>query len=119
MPARFIRHFDSVSGTYYSIDEMIRTAIGSRNVVEFTYRGYSRVAEPHVLGIHNGKKQLLVYQTAGQSSSSLPGWKRVNVDEISTFRITAQTFLGQRAPREHRNFDTVLTAVAQRDEIAE
>lgn len=108
-----------MSGTYHSIDEMIRAAIGSRNVVEFSYHGYSRVAEPHVLGVHNGKKQLLVYQTGGQSSSGLPGWRRVNVDEISSFRITAQTFAGQRYTGGHSNFDTVLAALAPRDEVAE
>jgi hypothetical protein len=54
---------------YYNIDDLIRTAIMSKNVIEFSYHDYHRIAEPHVFGIHNGRKQLLVYQIGGQSSS--------------------------------------------------
>lgn len=98
---------------------MIRAAIDGRNVVEFTYHGYDRVAEPQVFGIYNGKKQLLVYQTGGGSSSSLPGWRRVNVDEITSFRITGQAIAGPRYTGEHSNFDTILAALTPRDEVAE
>jgi predicted DNA-binding transcriptional regulator YafY len=104
---------------YYNIDELIRTAITSRNVIEFSYHDHHRITEPHVLGIHNGRKQLLVYQTAGQSSSGkIPGWRRVNVDEITSARITAQTFAGQRPfPSGEHTFDTIIAAVTNRDEV--
>ncbi|AFU57122.1 zinc finger C2H2 domain-containing protein [Candidatus Nitrososphaera gargensis Ga9.2] len=107
---------------YSSMDDLVRTAIMSKNVIEFSYHGYHRIAEPHVFGIHNGRKQLLVYQTGGQSSSGkIPGWRRVNVDEITSARITAQTFVGQRPfpSGEHSNFDTIIAVVTYRDEIAE
>jgi hypothetical protein len=107
---------------YYNIDDLIRTAIMSKNIIEFSYQDHYRIAEPHVFGIHNGRKQLLVYQIGGQTSSgNIPGWRRVNVDEITSARITPQTFVGQRPypSGEHSNFDTILTVVTYREEIAE
>ena len=94
---------------------MIRTAIRSKNIIEFSYHAHHRIAEPHVFGIYNGRKQLLIYQIGGESSSGniLPGWRRVNVDEITSTRITSQTFAGQRPypSGEHSNFDTILAVV--------
>jgi hypothetical protein len=102
---------------------MIRTAIGSKNIIEFTYHGHDRVAEPHVYGIHNGRKQMLVYQIGGQSSSgNLPGWRRINVDEIPSIRITPRAFSGQRSyPSDGHSssFDTILAVVTIRDDLAE
>lgn len=107
---------------YYNIDDLIRTAIMSKNIIEFSYHDYHRIGEPHVFGIHNGRKQLLVYQIGGQTSSgNIPGWRRVNVDEITSARITPQTFVGQRPypSGEHSSFDTILAVVTYRDEVAE
>lgn len=108
---------------YHSIDEMIRTAIMNKNIIEFSYHNHGRIAEPHVYGVHNGRKQLLVYQIGGQSSSgNIPGWRRVNVDEITSARITPQTFAGQQRPYpsgEHSRFDEVLAVVAYRDGMVE
>ena len=105
---------------YYSIDELIRTAISSKSIIEFGYHGHHRIAEPHVYGIHSGRKQLLVYQIGGQSASGkIPGWRRVNVDEIASARITSQVFAGQQPyPSGKLAFDTILAAVTYRDEIA-
>jgi len=108
--------------TQYNIDNMIREAIGNSNIIEFSYHGYNRIAEPHVYGIHNGRKQVLVYQIGGSSASGgLPNWRRVNVDEISSIRITQQSFYGQRSfpSGEHSNFDEILAVVTVRDTAAE
>jgi predicted DNA-binding transcriptional regulator YafY len=107
---------------YYNIEDLIRTAIASKNTIEFSYHDHHRIVEPHVFGIHNGRKQLLAYQIGGHSSSgNIPGWRRVNIDEITSARITSQTFAGQRPhpSGEHSNFDTILAVVTYRDEAAE
>jgi hypothetical protein len=107
---------------YSSVDNIIRTAIANKNVIEFTYRGRQRIAEPHVYGIHNDRRQLLVYQTGGDSASgALPDWRRMNVDEIFSIRITPQTFDGNRslASGKHSSFDNILAVASIRDEIAE
>lgn len=106
---------------YYNVDDLIRTAIMNKNVIEFSYHGHHRIAEPHVFGIHKGRKQLLVYQTGGQSSSGrVQGRRRVNVDEITSARITPESFVGQRPyPSGELSFDTILSTLAYRDEVAE
>ena len=76
---------------------MIREAIGNSNIIEFSYHGHDRIAELHVYGIHNGRKQVLVYKIGGSTvSGGLPNWRWINVDEISSIRITQQSFYGQR-----------------------
>jgi hypothetical protein len=82
---------------YRSIDNIIRTAISNKNIIEFTYHGYDRIAEPHVYGVYNGKRQLLVYQIGGHTSSGgPPDRRRINVDEILSIQITQQNFYGPR-----------------------
>ena len=72
----------------------IRSAIEKRQVVEFSYKGHIRIAEPHIYGIKNEKRQLLVYQIGGGTSSGgIPDWRRLNIDEISGFKVTDQTFV--------------------------
>ncbi|MEO9295624.1 MAG: hypothetical protein ABI347_08505 [Nitrososphaera sp.] len=91
----------------------IRAAIENKELVEFTYKGFQRVAEPHVYGIHKGKRQLLVYQVGGNTSSgSIPDWRRVILDDISNFKALAGTrFSGPRPMPETYEWDTVITAV--------
>lgn len=107
---------------HHDIDDLIQTAIMSKNIMEFRYQGYHRTAEPHLFGIHKGRKQLLAYQTAGQSASgNIPGWRRVNVDEMSLAKVTSQTFAGQRPylSGEHSDFDTILAVVSDRNDITD
>lgn len=98
-----------------AMDDTIRAAIASKRLVQFTYDGLNRIAEPHVYGILNGKRQLLVFQVAGQSSSgNLPNWRRVDVARISTMRMLDETFPGRRPypSGDHSSFDTVLAVVS-------
>lgn len=106
----------------YNVDNAIRTAIANRNIIDFSYHGHDRIAEPCVYGIHNGRRQVLVYQIGGHSSSgNLPNWRRINVDEISSIQIRSQTFRGHRAypSGKHSSFDEILAVVEIRDEVAE
>jgi hypothetical protein len=82
---------------------MIRNAIANKEVIEFTYHGYPRIAEPHVYGIKNGKRQILVYQIGGSTSSGkIPDWRRINLDEISGLRVVKkQKFSGPRDKSDH------------------
>jgi hypothetical protein len=107
---------------HYNLDNIIRTAIANRNIIEFSYHGYDRIAEPHIYGVYNGRKQILVYQIGGQSASGgLPNWRKINVDEIYSIQITPQNFYGPRSfpSGEHSSFDEILAVVTIRDEVAE
>lgn len=92
----------------------IRNSITNKNIIEFTYKGHLRIAEPHIYGIRNGKRQLLVYQVGGSTSSGrLPDWRRINLDEISGLKVTEQKFAGRRdnPSSEHSDWDTIITIV--------
>ena len=93
---------------------MIRNAIANRDTVEFTYKGYLRIAEPHVYGIKKGKRKILVYQVGGGSSSGrIPDWRRVDIDEISGFKVTGEKFAGRRETPsgDYSEWDTIISMV--------
>lgn len=92
---------------------IIRNAIASHDIIEFTYHGYYRIAEPHIYGIHNGKRQILVYQIGGLTSSGkIPDWRRINLDEIEGIRVTGQKFSGPRLDSsQHSDWDTIIAVV--------
>lgn len=77
--------------------DTIRAAIRGRRMLEFTYGGHTRIAEPHVAGIKGDREGMLAYQTGGTSSSGgLPTWKRFYLDEISELSTLDDTFPGRR-----------------------
>lgn len=49
------------------MDALIEQAIHSRHVLEFTYQGLHRIAEPQVFGYYDGEKQLLASRSAGKA----------------------------------------------------
>lgn len=59
----------------------IIAAIAAKKVLSFTYRGLSRIVEPHVYGIQDGVAQLLGYQIRGGSST-----ERARMEAIPTTR---------------------------------
>ena len=96
------------------MDAVIRMAISNKHLVEFTYHGLRRVAEPHVYGVHRGKQLLLAYQVGGASSSGgLPNWRRVDLSGISQLRVLDEHFPGARPgpSARHSKFDVVLAVV--------
>jgi hypothetical protein len=95
-------------------DSEARQAITNKQVLDFTYHGRHRVAEPHVYGIKDGKYQLLTYQIRGESSSGgLPNWRRVDLDAVSNLTILDERFPGRRPTPtgQHQAFDTILLIV--------
>ena len=93
---------------------IIRNAIASKHIIGFTYKGLRRIAEPHVYGVKNGKRQLLFYQVGGGTSSgTLPDWRRVAIDEISGLMKTDQTFPGARdnPSGDYSDWDVIIARV--------
>lgn len=92
----------------------IRVAILHRQLLEFSYHGRWRKAEPHVLGISKNVLQVLCYQTDGQSSSGrLPHWRRFDVHEIVDLRVLLEVFMGAREPSgtHDATFDLIIEMV--------
>ncbi|CAM2180995.1 WYL domain-containing protein [Burkholderia orbicola] len=79
------------------MEALILEAIKNKRMIEFIYRNLVRVGEPHVYGVTNGVKQVLVYQTGGRSSNGgLPDWRRFDLAQMSRIGTLAQTFPGRR-----------------------
>lgn len=79
-----------------SLEQRLHDAIDARVLVEFYYNGALRIAEPHVLGVKDGRLQVLTYQVGGRSSSGLlPDWRRFFVDQLSQLQVTSRAFVPQ------------------------
>ena len=76
-----------------SID-LIKHAIQNKRLVEFSYHGNPRIAEPHVLGMStNDREVLLTVQIGGYSSSgNLPDWRMFYLDEIVNLKVLEREF---------------------------
>jgi hypothetical protein len=68
-----------------SVYEVFLHAITNRLQVVCFYNGLYREVCPHALGLKRGKRHVLVFQFAGESSRGLPPegeWRCMNVGEI-------------------------------------
>ena len=94
---------------------VLASAIASKKVVEFSYSGHLREVEPHVLGILDGKVQLLSYQIGGSSSSGgIPEWRRFDVSKMTGVRERNKAFAGARPVPSgmHSSWDRQIAVVA-------
>ena len=80
------------------MNEMICSAIRSRQVISFHYKGGLRTLEPFCYGASvQGIELLRAYQLSGHSESGNPtGWKLFRVSEISALAVTDRYFYGIR-----------------------
>lgn len=79
------------------MEKIILEAIANKKLIEFLYKNLPRIAELHVYGVTNGIRQVLGYQTGGQSSNGeLPDWRRFDLNQISRLAILPQSFPGRR-----------------------
>src|SRR5712691_13164904 len=93
-----------------NVDERLRFAIAHKRLIEVSYKGRLRIAEPHDFGIKNGSPKLLIYQI--QSAGSGPkqresGWRLLDVAKIDACIVSEDTFPGSRveASRRHMVWD--------------
>lgn len=97
-----------------TIHEQVYSAIERRRLIEFTYQGLPRIAEPHDYGSINGVEQVLVYQIGGKSRSKrLPDWRLVRVTGITRLKILDTSFPGGRAvpSNKHKKWDRLFIRV--------
>lgn len=77
---------------------MIPTAIHNKQLLSFTYDGYSRTVEPHTYGVDTkGHRALRAYQVGGGSDSGeFTGWKIFHVNEMRGLSTLPAQFAGPR-----------------------
>lgn len=75
----------------------IKKAMHDLKLLQFTYRGQQRVAEPHALNMRDGRVQMLGYQIRGASiSGGVPIWREFEVDEMQILEVLEERFAGPR-----------------------
>jgi len=73
--------------------QTLASAISQRRLIQFTYDGRPRIAEPHLLGIENGLLAIEAFQIGGGSSrGGLPQWRNFHVGDIRDLCVLEQTF---------------------------
>jgi hypothetical protein len=89
---------------YPIMNSAICEAISRRAVIQFSYGGLRRTAEPHLHGISTaGNEVLRAYQIGGYSKSGrVPSWRLYEVSRMSGIRQTGEVFVGSR-PDYHPN----------------
>jgi len=99
------------------MNQLIVQAIEEKRLIELTYKGYSRIVEPHTYyRTKNGYEKLQCYQVQGGHSSVKrdpdDDWDYLTVPNISNLSLLEKTFLGPR-PDYKRLDETMFTIYAQ------
>jgi hypothetical protein len=90
-----------------SIDEQLRFAIANKRLIQLTYGGSHRVAEPHDYGVYNGVTRLLIYQRRGSGvtpGKGVTGWRLLHVSKIGGCLVLEETFSGSRGGPHQRHY---------------
>jgi hypothetical protein len=100
------------------IDELLRTAITQKRLIQLVYREKTRIVEPHDYGVHKGSVKLLGYQVGGSSSGPLPNWRWMEIDLISDVRLLDRKFRGGRSSPsgKHHDWDQLFLRVEPPDD---
>ncbi len=77
----------------------IKTAIQNKQLLSFSYDGFSRTVEPHTYGLDKkGHPALRAYQIRGGSESGeYIGWKIFHVNEIRSLSLLQENFAHSRS----------------------
>ncbi len=95
------------------LDQMLRSAIKSKNLIQFVYKNNKRIVEPHDYGVQNGIVRLFCWQVGGKSSSHIPGWRMIDVEGMQDCEVFDKHFAGNREVQgKHHRWDEVFIRVA-------
>jgi len=70
--------------------DQIRAAMLAKRPISLSYHGYTRKVCAHVIGLKNGREQVLTFQYGGGSSSGLPPggqWRCMPVGGIGNVQV--------------------------------
>lgn len=94
----------------------IDTAIKHKNLLEFTYKGLTRIVEPHTLGVNLKDNEILsAFQIDGESDTiEIPGWGLFSITKISDLKILDENFAEPRfAEGFKRNSDRMKKIISE------
>jgi hypothetical protein len=104
------------AGADVSVDGQLRFAIANRRLIQLTYGGRLRLAEPHDYGVYKGVTRLLIYQRHGSGqtrANGATGWRLLDVSKIGGCLVLEETFSGSRggSHQHHYVWDIVYARV--------
>ena len=99
-----------------SVDEELRFAIANKRLLQVSYKGRVRVAEPHDYGVQKGVARLLAYQRSAAGSGprkDVTGWRLLDLPKIERCLVLDETFPGSRgqAHQAHNVWDVLYARV--------
>ena len=96
------------------MNEVIKSAIENKKVIEFYYKDNLRIVEPFVYGIsRTGKESLRAFQVAGTSAdSNSVSWKLFTIEKLSNLIVKEESFVGDR--ELYNPDDSVITTIFAR-----
>ncbi len=95
------------------LDQLLRSAIGNKQMIRFMYKNSERIVEPHDYGIQNEIVRLFCWQVGGKSSGRLPGWRMFDVEGMTNCELLDKHFAGNReVSGKHHNWDEIFIRVA-------
>ena len=98
-----------------TLDTQLRFAIANKRLIQFTYDGAVRVAEPHDYGLRDGTTKVLAYQRekAGRRDHDVRGWRWLETPKIEECLVLERTFSGSReaSDQQHHHWDVLYARV--------
>ncbi len=96
-----------------TIDQLLRSAIANKRLLQLRYEGARRVVEPHDYGVKNATVSLLAFQVRSSDPSKKSGWRMLHVSKMSDCVILDETFQGSRGAsyRQHHTWDILYARV--------
>jgi hypothetical protein len=100
------------------VHEQLRAAIEGKRLIELSYKGKRRIAEPHDYGVQNGVDRLFVYQLRSvwptSSDPAARGWRLLDVPSIEDCVVLNETFRGSRGrpDQKHMTWDVLYARVS-------
>lgn len=91
--------------------DQIRAAMLAGKPIAITYQGYRREVCAHVIGMKNGREQVLTFQYGGGSSSGLPPdgqWRCIPVGGIGSVEVLNA---GWRTDTKHNRTQTCVDQI--------
>jgi hypothetical protein len=103
-----------------TLDQQLRFAIANKRLIQFTYQGAKRIAEPHDYGLRDGVAKTLVYQRrkGNRRDVGARGWRWLELSRMDGCVVLEDTFVGSRAAahQQHHDWDVLFARVDHPDD---
>jgi len=86
------------------LNDRLRYAIENKHLIEVSYHGSMRIAEPHDFGVYKGIERVLVFQlrdSVHAQAHHATGWRLLETSDIEECLVLEKNFPGSRGQLHH------------------